>query len=303
MVPAEWAAGWLGLFIGLYIMAWIESHQSLGRHPKLVRLAGKLRIHKAQAIGHLHYLWWWALDYAPKGNVSAFTPAEISAGAEWPGEPGLFHDALRDGWIDTDGMIHDWWFYAGKLLEQREKDRERKREYRRISNVHGMSDGHPVDGGQTADVPTQPTNQTKPDPPPPPRGGGRKKRKPSPAFNAAQLASAERIYAHYPRKIAHKAAIKAICAALADVGSRGEPDPENYLLIRTRRYADQRKAQHAKDPDSMRFTPHPASWFNAGRYDDEPESSLGPDQWIEENGFVARNPTDEDIRRAMGGDE
>lgn len=260
----------------------------------MIRLASKLRIHKAQAIGHLHYLWWWALDFAPSGNLSAFASAEISAGAEWPGDPGPFYDALRDGWIEKDKTIHDWHHYAGRLLEQREKAKIRQQKYRERNNN--------VTQTFASTVPN-PTNQTKPDTPPPPKGGGKKKRKPDPAFSAEQLASAERIYAHYPRKIAHKAAIKAICAALADVGARGEPDPENYLLIRTRRYADQRKAQHAKDPDSMRFTPHPASWFNAGRYDDEPESSLGPDQWIEENGFVARNPTDEDIRRAMGGDE
>lgn len=139
-------------------MAWLESHQSLGRHPKLFRLSSQLRIHKAQAVGHLQYLWWWALDFAPTGNLSAFTPAEISAGAEWPGEPGPFQQALKDcQWIDKNGMIHDWFDYAGKLIESREKDRDRKR-------VQRTSAGHPGDGGQTADVPnpTQPTQPTEP---------------------------------------------------------------------------------------------------------------------------------------------
>ncbi len=107
MVPAR--AGGVATEGARAKMAWIESHQSLGRHPKLFRLASKLRINKAQAIGHLQYLWWWALDFAPTGNLSAFTSAEISAGAEWPGEPGPFHEALCDCvWIDPDGMIHDW---------------------------------------------------------------------------------------------------------------------------------------------------------------------------------------------------
>lgn len=127
---------------------WIESHQALGRHPKLLRLAGKLRVHKATAIGHLQYLWWWALDYAPTGNLSAFTPAEISAGAEWPGEPGPFHEALCEcGWIDHDGQIHDWDDYGGKYFLIREKDRDRKRaeraSERRPKDVQRTSNGRP----------------------------------------------------------------------------------------------------------------------------------------------------------------
>ena len=112
-------------------MAWIESHQSLGTHLKLRRLARELRIHRAQAIGHLHFLWWWALDYAPSGNLSAFASAEISAAAEWPGDIGVFHNALKDtGFIDPDGMIHDWMDYAGGCL----KNKQRQKRYRALRN-------------------------------------------------------------------------------------------------------------------------------------------------------------------------
>lgn len=154
-------------------MAWIESHQGLGRHPKLFKLASQLRIHKAQAIGHLQYLWWWSLDFAPTGNLSVFAPAEVSAGAEWPGEPGQFHKALIDcGWIDTSGFIHDWQDYAGKLVDQREKDRLRKKNER---NSKGCPPVRPADGGRTADVenPTEPTEPTEPNTPPDPQGGKR----------------------------------------------------------------------------------------------------------------------------------
>lgn len=141
-------------------MAWIESHQSLGTHLKLRRLARELRIHRAQAIGHLHFLWWWALDNAPGGDVSALTSAEIAEVAEWPGSEDVFLAALKScGWVDPDGMIHDWPEYAGRLIAQRARDRERKRakppaEFRRNSG------GIPADGGRTADVP----NPTQPNP-------------------------------------------------------------------------------------------------------------------------------------------
>jgi len=50
------------------VMAWIESHQSLGRHPKMVRLSARVGVCRPQVIRHLQYLWWWTLDYAPDGN-------------------------------------------------------------------------------------------------------------------------------------------------------------------------------------------------------------------------------------------
>lgn len=152
-------------------MAWIESHQSLGTHLKLRRLARELRIHRAQAIGHLHFLWWWALDNAPTGNLSALAPAEIAEVAEWPGSEDQFLAAMKScGWIDADGMIHDWMEYAGYLIAQREKDKQRKRDARNKEPrppsdgppkpVQRTSGGHPSDGGRTAVVP----NPTQPNP-------------------------------------------------------------------------------------------------------------------------------------------
>lgn len=295
-------------------MAWIESHTNIIRHRKVCELARELRLRRSHVIGHLHALWHAALEQQDDGDLTAWSDEFIAEMSDFPGDAPQYVRLLQKAGFLDGRLIHDWIDYAGRFLRARYSSSNPDRLVE-IWAKHGRIYGGEDRSGKRATPkrqvntthqpnPTNPTNQpNKPDTPHPPKGGGRKKRTPSPAFNADQLASAERIYAHYPRKIAHKAAIKAICVALADVGARGEPDPENYLLVRTRRYADQRKAQHAKDPDSMRFTPHPASWFNAGRYDDEPESSLGLDQWIEENGFVARNPTDEDIRRAMGGDE
>jgi len=156
-------------------MAWIESHQSLGTHLKLRRLARELRIHRAQAIGHLHFLWWWALDNAPTGNLSALAPAEIAEVAEWPGSGDAFVAAMKAcRWLDEDGMIHDWMEYAGCLIQQRNKDKERKRNARskkppeddpppssgNLNPVQRTSIGHPSDGVRTADVP----NPTQPNP-------------------------------------------------------------------------------------------------------------------------------------------
>ena len=112
-------------------MAWIQSHQSLGRHPKLLRLAARAGISNAQAVGHLQYLWWWTLEYAPDGDLSRFNAQEIAFASEWTGDPEFWFTVLKDtGWLDPDGHLHDWDDYAGKLAQDRAKDRERKRAQR-----------------------------------------------------------------------------------------------------------------------------------------------------------------------------
>jgi len=45
-------------------MAWIESNQELARHPKAKKAARMLGISVPAVVGHLHFLWWWCLEYA-----------------------------------------------------------------------------------------------------------------------------------------------------------------------------------------------------------------------------------------------
>lgn len=108
-------------------MAWLESHQTLRNHPKTLELAALLEIHFAQAIGHLHCLWWWALDYAPNGDLSRWSKEAIAAGSGWTLDADEFVEALREAGFLDDLMIHDWDEYAGRLVAQREANRERKR--------------------------------------------------------------------------------------------------------------------------------------------------------------------------------
>lgn len=112
-------------------MAWIESHQELKDHPKTEHLAVLLGVPKVQVIGHLHCLWWWAVDYARDGYVTKYPPAVVARGALWDGDPDAFMNALREAkWLDPDGKLHDWEEYAGRLIEQREKAKERYRKWK-----------------------------------------------------------------------------------------------------------------------------------------------------------------------------
>lgn len=149
-------------------MAWIESHQTLQRHPKVIGLAAKARLSKAAVIGHLHMLWWWAMDYAPTGDLSQFDPSLVAAAAEWDGDSDNWMTLLKEfRWVDQDGHLHNWEQYAGRLLEIRKKDRKRKSE-RRAEDVRRMSDGHPADVHRPSGVPnpTQPNQPNNYIPPP-----------------------------------------------------------------------------------------------------------------------------------------
>lgn len=127
-------------------MAWIESHQSLGEHPKTKKLCRILGISKAQAIGHLHMLWWWALDYAQDGSLARYDDLDIAIGAEWEGDQSGFVTALESsGFLDSDRRIHDWHDYAGKLIERRERNAQRMRDAR-------ANDDSDTDGTRAAHV-------------------------------------------------------------------------------------------------------------------------------------------------------
>lgn len=115
-------------------MSWIESHQELGRHPKTRRLARLLDVSLPATVGHLQFLWWWALDFAQDGDLSHYEAQEIADAALWEGEPARFIGALRmagflDGLPDGGYSIHDWHDYAGKLIEQRRANAERQRAF------------------------------------------------------------------------------------------------------------------------------------------------------------------------------
>lgn len=76
-----------------------------------------------------------------------------------------------------------------------------------------------------------------------------------------QVQAVNELYQSYPRKVGKEAALKAIAKAIKKV-------PSDQLLKATRDYA----AATARWPeDAKQFIPHPATWFNQGRYEDDPK--------------------------------
>ena len=160
-------------------MAWIESNQELGRHPKMKKLARLLSISWPEAVGYLHYLWWWALDYAQDGDLSKYEYGDIADAVMWQGDPIEFVNALiESGFLDKtedDGLIiHDWFDYAGRLIEKRVANRERMRRARAKAkgecapNVQNTNNARAGATEQNSTVPNSTVpNHTEPDTTPP----------------------------------------------------------------------------------------------------------------------------------------
>lgn len=142
-------------------MAWIETHQGLLTNRKTLALALDLELPDLYAASHMIALWLWTLDNAESGDLSSLSPAVIARAAQFPGDPEQFVSAsIGAGFLDRDGdvlVIHDWYEYAGKLIERRKEDAERKRNMRKSSaqqrtstdtapDDRGMSNGRPADG-------------------------------------------------------------------------------------------------------------------------------------------------------------
>jgi hypothetical protein len=110
-------------------MSWIELHGQLFFHPKTMIAAHELTRGDAEKmVGHLARFWTWAIDHVEDGNLSHLNDRAIAEAAGWRRNPKRFVAALMDaGFLDADRSIHDWDTYAGKLLDRRRADRERKK--------------------------------------------------------------------------------------------------------------------------------------------------------------------------------
>ena len=114
-------------------MAWIQVEQNIINHKKTLRAIRLLNISKITLIGHLNFLWIWAIDNIPDGIFPKEDIIVIEDACLWEGEEGAFISALvKAGFIDecsTGFSIHNWDEYGGKYAEQRERRSEANKRY------------------------------------------------------------------------------------------------------------------------------------------------------------------------------
>jgi hypothetical protein len=105
--------------------------------------------------------WWWALDWAPSGDITQFEPIDIAEAVSFKGEPEVLFSALLEaGYVakTMDGHeIVNWHEIGGQIIEARKKDALRKAEARkkRDEKKPRPPDVHEKSGGQEPDNPGQ----------------------------------------------------------------------------------------------------------------------------------------------------
>jgi len=149
-------------------MAWIESHQDLEDHPKLLLLCTKTGWNLEEAIGNLHRLWWWTLKYAEDGDLSRYDVSQPLGRLNCKLSPIELYKVLQEtGFIEESGLIHDWLDYAGRYLHSKYHSANPKRwkEIRKKHKAYLKSTFRPPLGPNNRTVPTLPnlpkTNKVK----------------------------------------------------------------------------------------------------------------------------------------------
>jgi hypothetical protein len=106
-------------------MAWIESHQRLLSHPKLIDLMYLMGWDVDVTIGKLTRFWWWCLDYAPDGDLRRHNPTRLAGAVGLPADQAekFVHALVTARFVDTRPYfrVHDWWDYVGPFLQTKHK--------------------------------------------------------------------------------------------------------------------------------------------------------------------------------------
>lgn len=248
-------------------MAWLQVHQTIKDHRKTFDSADALGIEPSHMIGLIVSFWLWALDNAPLGDLEGISNRTIARAAGWPdSDADHFVECIEAaGWLDSDNngrlTIHDWHDYTGKLIDQREAEKQRSRRRRAAATSppdRGTTAGRPEDDREKTGHRVDQTRLDK----------SREEKKENPLSadaepeakkQTAQERRFDEFWSIYPRKVGKKAALNS--------WKKLKPDAE--LFERIIQAVATAKASDQWIRGNGRFIPHPATWLNQGRWDDE----------------------------------
>lgn len=246
-------------------MAWIKVDQGLSRHRKIFALSNYLDIPEPYAEGLVINLWCWALDNAQDGDLAKFTPENIASVAIWRGDPEQFIEGLKEsGFLDEPRTLHDWMDYAGKLIDRREKDRQRKRDCGSSAESSRNECGNPAESSRnirsvscckSKSIELEKENI----PPIVPHGG-------------TEPEEFLEFWSRYPRKEGRKNALKA--------WKKLSPSPA--LVEEIMSGLEWRLTCEEWTKDGGKYIPLPATWLNGERWTDaRPEKNNSPNSKTE----------------------
>jgi DnaD/phage-associated family protein len=124
-------------------MAWIELHDTLPDHPKVIALAEVLGRDKDLISGKLIRLWLWALSNRESGEFRAQDTATVAEVMRFKGKPQRLIEAMVASRLldptEHGYAIHGWVERVGMLLDKRERVRAQTRE--RVRKHRGSGNG------------------------------------------------------------------------------------------------------------------------------------------------------------------
>lgn len=114
-------------------MAWIEVHDTLPDHPKVLRIAKTLKLDSDALVGKLVRLWVWALGNREDGVLNDLDADRLDVIMQYKGKASALLEALvanrlLDALPDEHYMIHDWDEHVMMLRDKREEKRKQNAE-------------------------------------------------------------------------------------------------------------------------------------------------------------------------------
>lgn len=212
-------------------LAWIESHVDIGEHPKVYHLCQYLMVEKPEAVGLLHLIWHLAMKYAWRdGDLRRFTATAIASAVGWKKDPDTLIRALHEcGWLERDSLVIHDWLQYAGKLVTDRLYQEKRR-------LTAIKFDEFRKTPATVPNRTIPTTTTSP---------------------AGEMFAS--FWKAYPKKIGKGAAEKA-WKKIPDVKAVFEQ-------ILGAVVAQCRSSQWLKE--GGQFIPHPATWLNQKRWEDE----------------------------------
>ncbi len=282
---------------------WIRVDTGLCDHPKVIALSQALKLDKDAVVGKLLRLWSWAAQNRENGVLRAYDVDTIAEIMRVRTNAKKLIDALcaipngyQNGFIEplSDGgyALHDWQEYAGKSVEERNASRNRMRKMReRYANDRNANDATSSDQLQQryidvtrnidvtspeqtpqryADVTrnvAEPTYTVHNNPPIVPPQGDERGADSSSDLGAGKYPTAfEAFWAAYPRKVGKGAALK----AWRRISAPASALPAMLTALEWQRESEQWQR------DGGQYIPHPATWLNQSRWEDERPDTYGP---------------------------
>lgn len=106
-------------------MDWIRIETGLPDHPKVARLARRLKCSRSDALALVVRLLCWVGRFKERGELNGTDPEDLAEACAWEGDPDALLTALRGaGWLDrgeTGDVVHDWMPRQSSVFKSRER--------------------------------------------------------------------------------------------------------------------------------------------------------------------------------------